>query len=770
MILRSACFPVFGWLALIAPCRGAEDGAAIYSRHCASCHGDNGEGVPGEYSKPLHGERSLASLARYIDRNMPDDDPDILDADESLRVAQYIMDAFYSAEARAKRDAPPRAFSRLTQRQYRESVADLVASFGKTSDPEPGTGLRAGYFRSEGSNRKAERVVEREDAAIDFDFGDAAPCDGIPADQFGIEWNGSLLAPVTGWYEFRIVTPNGARLFLNMTTHEDHRRRRDTVAAGRQLPTIDEWVSSGPEPREGHARLFLLGGRSYPLRLDYFKYKEKRGLIRLDWKPPGGVWEVLSSPYLSPHGAQAVEVVAVAFPPEDLSTGFEMGTAVSREWQQAVAAAAMESASRIATRANALADTRDDDPQRVEKLRSFVTEFAARAYRRPLDGETRAMVADQAFEGTDDPLEAVRRALTLILQSPRFLYPETGGAADAHLVATRLALGIWDSVPDAALREAAVTGALDDPEEVARHARRMVNDPRAKAKLMEFFRLWLMLGTDAELVKDPAVFEGFDEALAADLRRSLEWFVEDVVWGAGSDYRRFFLDEGIFLNDRLAGFYRIELPPGDGFRRVASEEMRRAGVISHPYLLARLAHAESTSPIHRGVFLTRHILGGTLRPPPEAIPFDDQKFDPTLTTRQKVEVMTRSADCMSCHDTINPLGFALENFDAVGRFRISEAGKPIDANAEYHSLEGETIQFAGPRDVALHAATSPSARRGFIRQMFQSVAKQSPLVCGADATARLDERFVARDFHVLDLFVEINLLNATHGTAIPSTP
>jgi hypothetical protein len=217
------------------------------------------------------------------------------------------------------------------------------------------------------------------------------------------------------------------------------------------------------------------------------------------------------------------------------------------------------------------------------------------------------------------------------------------------------------------------------------------------------------------------------------------------------------------INDRLASFYQISLPAGSGFQNVAAGPARSAGVVTHPYLLARLAHADLTSPIHRGVFLTRNVLGGTLRPPPEAIPFDGQKFDPSLTTREKVARMTSSADCMSCHDTINPLGFALEGFDAAGRPRELDAGKPVDTRADYLGLEGQVVPLAGPADVAAHAATSPAARRGFIRQMFQSVTKQSPLTTRADATHRLDAFFVARDYHLIDLFLEINRLNALAG-------
>ncbi len=172
----------------------AQDGAAIYAEHCASCHGKQGEGVADEVNEPLRGDRSLPSLARYIDKWMPDDDPDEIDAEQSRMVAEYIYGAFYS-QGSAPRPEP--AFARLTNRQFRESVADLLGSFGKMTPPGEGRGLKACYFQSDGMNKKSRQGLEREDAVLAFDFGEGAPAEGISADQFSIAWDGSLLPAAT---------------------------------------------------------------------------------------------------------------------------------------------------------------------------------------------------------------------------------------------------------------------------------------------------------------------------------------------------------------------------------------------------------------------------------------------------------------------------------------------------------------------------------------------------------------------------------------------
>ena len=114
------------------------------------------------------------------------------------------MGAFYSPESRANQATPEMAFARLTNLQFRESVADLIGSFGKQNRPGEGLGLKAKYFQSDGMNKKAKQVMERVDASIDFDFAEASPVAGINADQFSIAWEGSLMAPVTGWYEFKL--------------------------------------------------------------------------------------------------------------------------------------------------------------------------------------------------------------------------------------------------------------------------------------------------------------------------------------------------------------------------------------------------------------------------------------------------------------------------------------------------------------------------------------------------------------------------------------
>jgi len=736
-------------------------GEAIYQNQCVSCHGPKGQGVAGKSDEALYGERSVESLAGLIQRTMPEDDPGTLSDEEADAVAAYIHHAFYSREARARNNPVKVDLARLTNRQYRESLADLIGGFLPVKQAAAPGGLKAQYFQSQGMNKKHRRINEQVDERVDFNFGTNSPMECITEDQFSIAWSGSLLARESGEYSFRIVTPNGARLYLNTDLAAGDGNSRDDSDAKRQPALIDLWVSSGGMVREAEAQLMLLGGRSYPLRVDYFKFKETSGAVRFEWKPPHGVWAVVPPEFLSPEPSSSTLVVSAPLPPDDASQGYERGTAISKAWHDATTKAAVEAATQVEARVDRLAGTDAKQTNRLEKLKAFAVQFAQRAFRRPLEPGWQESLIDPIFASAPTPEIAVKRAVLLALKSPRFLYPDLESSGDSHAVAARLALTLWDSMPDAALREAAERGELASGEQVRAQARRMMEDARAKAKLREFFHHWLAVEEAEDISKDPKAYPDFNEAVLADLRESLEKFVDHVVWGENSDYRDLLLADYLFLNPRLAKFYGAEPPKGEAFEMVRFDPSQRAGIFTHPFLLSAFSYHKSSSPIHRGVFLTRNVMGRFLKPPPMAIEFMDDRFDPSLTMREKVTQLTSKDACMGCHITINPLGFSLEHYDAVGRYRTMDNNKPVDALSDYLTAEGEKIQLRGPRDLAAHAASSPEARKGFVRQMFQQSVKQAPAAYGPDTLDKLDAAFAKSEFHIRHLLVEIAVASST---------
>ena len=738
-------------------------GEVVYREDCMRCHGPVGQGVAGKADEPLVGEKSIAALAKYIAREMPEDDPGTLSLADATASAEHIHQAFYSAEARARNHPPRIELAHLTVRQYRESIADLLGSLrGGATTTESG-GL-AGVYRERperdpakpDQNRPEVTFKKQVDPVIDFDFGAKAPEKGTYAAQFSINWSGSVLVPDTGEYEFRITSPNGVRLYVNPPENGNEKNA-----------LVDLWVSSG-KSRSGQAPIFLLGGRSYPLKIEFFKYKDKAAALKLEWRPPGGVWTVVPTAHLSPAWSSHVHVVSVPLPPDDASVGYERGASVSREWTEAVAKGALQVSAMVGPNLFALAGTKADAPDRAEKLKAFSLRFAQLAYRRPLTAEQQADLA-QIYATGVAPEVAAKRAFIFTLSNPAFLYPGVG-PQDDYAVASRLALTLWDSVPDNALLQAAAAGQLKTEAQVRKQAQRLLKDPRAKAKLRDFLHHWLHVEEGAEIAKDQQEYPGFDQAVVMDLRTSLDLFTEGVVWSEASDYRQLLLGDTILMNARLAKFYGQKVEAGAGFQPVKMDADQRGGVLTHPFVLATFSYTKSTSPIHRGVFVTRNILGRMLKPPPMAIAFMDDKFDPSFTMREKVTELTAKPACQSCHVTINPLGFSFERFDAVGRVRATDNHKPVDATSEYTAADGQVIKLTGARDVAKHAAESAAGQAGFVRNLFQSLVKQPPAAYAPDLLGRLTDQFRADHFHIRNLAVEVAVVAALRPTGAATPP
>jgi len=737
-------------------------GEVVYRQDCMSCHGPVGQGVAGKADEPLVGEKSIASLAKYIAREMPENDPGTLSLADATASAEYIHKAFYSGEARARNHPPRIELAHLTVRQYRESIADLLASLrNATSTAE--TGGLAGAYRERperdpkkpDQNRPEVAFKQQVDPVIDFDFGANAPEKGSFAAQFAINWSGSVLVPDTGEYEFRVTSPNGVRLYVNMPE-----------GGSEKNALIDIWVSSAMT-RTASAPIFLLGGRSYPLKLEFFKYKDKTASLKLEWRPPGGAWSLVPRTNLSPKSSSPVSVISVPLPPDDGSIGYERGASVSREWTEAIAKGALQVSAMIGPHLFALAGTKADAPDRGEKLKAFTLRFAQMAYRRPLTDEQKAdLVA--IYAAAVAPEVAAKRAFIFTLSNPAFLYPGIG-PQDDYAVASRLALTLWDSVPDATLLKAAAAGQLKDAAQVRQQAQRMMKDSRAKSKLRDFLHHWLHVEEGAEIAKDQKEYPGFDQGVVMDLRTSLDLFAESIVWSEASDYRQLLLSDTILMNERLAKFYGQKVVAGAGFQPVKMDADQRGGVLTHPFVLATFSYTKSSSPIHRGVFVTRNILGLMLKPPPMAIAFMDDKFDPSFTMREKVTELTSKPACMSCHVTINPLGFSFERFDAVGRVRATDNKKPVNPVSDYTTADGNVIKLTGARDVAIHAAESLSGQTGFVRNLFQEMVKQPPTAYSPELLGQLTTKFRADNFHVRNLAVEVAVVAALRPT-VTTTP
>jgi hypothetical protein len=663
-------------------------------------------------------------------------------------IAAYMHGDFYSPVAQ-ERNRPARlALTRLTVKQLRNAIADLMAGSPQERAPS-GTGLTGSYFRGRDG---ASKAFDRIDKRVDFDFGDKAPSDDkFDAHNFTITWQGSLIAPDSGDYEFVVRTDQATRLWFN----------------GEQKPLIDAWVKSGSDTEfKGSVR--LLAGRAYPLRLDFSKAtqgvnddaKKKnippgKAFIRLLWSPPKQPAQAIPTRFLLPTSGPPAYLVNTPFPADDRSLGYERGNDISKEFDEATTSAAIEAARFASENLAQVTGIAPNDPNLATKLRDFCGRFLQRAFRRPLSDDMKKLYLDRQFEGVTDPLISLRRVVMLALKSPRFLYREAGmGKADPYAIASKLSFGLWDSIPDQQLLDAAASGGLKTPELVKVQAERLAASPRAWSKLRDFLYLWLKVDDVPTIVKNNKSFPEFDTATSADLRTAFDLFLESTAWSASSDFRELFLSKTTFLNRRLGKLYGANLPDDD-FKPVTLDGGKRFGVLTSPYLLSRFAYLETTSPIHRGVLIAKNLLGRTLNPPPAAFTPLAPSLHPSLTTRERVTLQTKPEACNTCHSLINPLGFSLEGYDAVGRIRSQENGKGVDASGYYKSRSGETVKFRGAADLAQFLASNEETQAAFTEKLFHHLVKQPILAFGPKMSERLRREFVESRYSIRKLMVSI---------------
>ena len=325
---------------------------------------------------------------------------------------------------------------------------------------------------------------------------------------------------------------------------------------------------------------------------------------------------------------------------------------------------------------------------------AFLLDVAARAWRRPLEEAERKSLGDlyRSLRKEDLPHdEAWRAGLSRILMSPRFLYRLEKAPAGTEPVrvsdwelATRLSYFLWSSMPDEELRRAAAAGRLHDPGELVRQTRRMLKDPKTRALAVEFGTQWVEVrGFDQFQGKNPELFPAFDADLREAMYEESVLFFQDL-FRADRPVRQMIDADHAFLNETLAQHYGISGVKGRDFRRVEGVKAKgRGGMLVHGSVLSKHSGASRTSPVLRGVWISEILLGEKLpRPPAEVpeLPEDEAKGE--LTVRQLVENHAAVKQCAVCHHRIDPLGFALEQYDTIGRRREKDlGGRPVDANA-----------------------------------------------------------------------------------------
>jgi hypothetical protein len=333
------------------------------------------------------------------------------------------------------------------------------------------------------------------------------------------------------------------------------------------------------------------------------------------------------------------------------------------------------------------------DARLIEHLHAF----ASRAWRRPLTDEERDQIRGLYEQGRIKELDresAARDCLALVLVSPKFLYKSEIGALVGAVegqevplnpweIASRLSYFLWSSLPDAALRQAAADGALLQPEGRAAQIRRMLRDPKATALAGEFAGQWLEFkGFANHSAVDDKKFPQFTPELRRDMDRETHAFFSHLI-REDRPVHEILTADYTFLNERLAKHYGVPAVTGEDLVKVSVNGKQRGGLLGQGSLLTKTSRSHRTSPVLRGNWLLQAVLGTPVPPPPSDVPELKEHGPKPATVREMLEQHRASKSCSGCHDRIDPLGFALENFDPIGRWREQdEAGLPLDVSAQ----------------------------------------------------------------------------------------
>ncbi len=325
--------------------------------------------------------------------------------------------------------------------------------------------------------------------------------------------------------------------------------------------------------------------------------------------------------------------------------------------------------------------------------RQILASLAHRAYRRPaaagdIDPLMKLFAAGRADGGSFD--SGIEMSLSGILVSPEFLFraekapPAVAKGATYHLpdldLASRLSFFLWSSIPDGELLSLAERGKLHDPGVLEAQVKRMLADPKANALVDNFAGQWLRLRNVEDWKPDAEKFKDADESLRNTFARETELFFENIVHQDRSILE--FIDaDYTFLNERLARFYGIQGVKGSYFRRVALKTPERGGILTQASVLMVTSYPTRTSPVLRGKWILESILDAPPPPPPPNIPpLADAANNSAKSLRETFEKHRADPACASCHARLDPLGFSLANFDAVGKYRATEGGSPVDAS------------------------------------------------------------------------------------------
>ena len=410
-------------------------------------------------------------------------------------------------------------------------------------------------------------------------------------------------------------------------------------------------------------------------------------------------------------------------------------------------------------------------------VQQFIRDFGKRAWRRPLSVEEQARlwtVFGQArAEGTLET--SLQMLLQVLLQAPQFNYqlePSSQPAGsvtplDSWQVASRLSYFLLGSMPDAELFAAAEQGALMTAEQVDAQAWRLLQTARARDRIGLFFEEWMHLRNVDRMQKDPVLFPNYTLDLGPLLQQQVRLFATDVILDQGGTVADLLTAPYTFMTPELAPLYGVAPTPAGVFTPVTLDATRRSGLLTHVGILASLAKANQTDPVHRGKFVRERLLCQTVPPPPVNANITPPEVKPGSTTRERFTQHRADPACAGCHALMDPIGLGFEHYDALGQWRDLDQGLPIDATGDVTNSD-----VAGPFDGAValtqRLAESQEVKDCLVQTWLRFALGRSVTEADAGNLDVLNAAFADHSYKLSELMLAVTRTHAFRYLLVPN--
>lgn len=469
----------------------------------------------------------------------------------------------------------------------------------------------------------------------------------------------------------------------------------------------------------------------------------------------------------------AAAATANTFPKASIREGYRTfvdANSVTADGAEQISSAATTIATKVTTDVKALAGCAPTNAADDACARGYIAKLARKAYRRPLEkaeldtlNNTYSKLIGAAFT----PAESLGAVVELVLQSPQFLYisefgAKTGASGDVvpltdHEIASRLSFLLWDSPPNDELSQLADDGMLHESKDVEAQARKMLSDPRALNVYGPFLEDWLELYRLDSQTKDAARFPEWNESLATAMRSEVSQAATELAFRGDGSIAGLLAGKSTMVNASLAKIYGADSSMGDKFAKVSLNESQRAGLLTSAAFLASHAGSQESFPVARGAFVRRHMLCQDIVIPANIV-IEPPAVDPNVRGRERFNQHRNDPTCAGCHAMMDPIGFGLEGYDALGRFRTTEGNNlTVDTSGELVDAGDISGAFNGGPELAKRLASSEVVKGCFARQLFSYAIARSYGDDDACAIAFIENKFSEAKGDLKELLVALSL-------------